>query len=31
MKNPKDDFVAKLQEQIFNETRAIYGEEVLSR
>ena len=31
MKNPKDDFVAELQEQIFNETRAIYGEEVLSR
>ena len=31
MKNPKDDFVAKLQEQIFNETRAIYGEEVFSR
>ena len=31
MKNPKDDFVAKLQEQILNETRAIYGEEVLSR
>ena len=31
MKNPKDDFVAKLQEQILNETRAIYGEEVFSR
>ncbi len=31
MKNPMDDFVDKLQEQIFEETREIYGEEVLSR
>ena len=31
MKNPKYDFVGKLQEQIFEETREIYGEEVLSR
>ena len=31
MKNPVDDFVVKLQEKIFEETREIYGEEVLSR
>ena len=29
MKNPMDDFVDKLQEQIFDETREAYGEEVL--
>lgn len=31
MKNPVDNFVDKLQEQIFEETRAAYGEEVFSR
>lgn len=31
MKNPMDDFVDKLQEQIFEETRKTYGEEVFSR
>ena len=31
MKSPVNDFVGKLQEQIFEETREIYGEEVLSR
>jgi nitrogen fixation NifU-like protein len=31
MKNPLDDFVDKLQEQILEESREIYGEEVLSR
>ena len=31
MKNPVDDFVDKLQEQIFDETREAYGEEVFSR
>ena len=31
MKNPMDDFVARLQEQIFEETRETYGEEVFSR
>ncbi|MDH3775367.1 MAG: iron-sulfur cluster assembly scaffold protein [Deltaproteobacteria bacterium] len=31
MKNPMDDFVDKLQEQIFEETRVAYGEEVFSR
>ena len=31
MKNPMDDFVDKLQEQIFEETREVYGEEVFNR
>ena len=31
MKNPMDDFVDKLQEQIFEETRKVYGEEVFNR
>ena len=31
MKNSMDDFVDKLQEQIFDETKATYGEEVFSR
>ena len=31
MKDPVDDLVVKLQEKIFEETREIYGEEVLSR
>ena len=31
MKNPMDDFVDKLQEQIFEESKEIYGEEVFSR
>jgi len=31
MKNTVDDFVAGLQEQIFEETRKTYGEEVFSR
>ena len=31
MKNPVDDLVVKLQEKIFEETKEIYGEEVLSR
>jgi nitrogen fixation NifU-like protein len=31
MKNPMDDFVDKLQEQIFEESRETYGEEVFSR
>lgn len=31
MKNPMDDFVNKLQEQIFEQTRKTYGEEVFSR
>ena len=31
MKNPMDDFVNKLQEQIFEEARETYGEEVFSR
>lgn len=31
MKNPMDDFVDKLQKQIFEETRDAYGEEVFSR
>jgi nitrogen fixation NifU-like protein len=31
MKNPMDDFFDKLQEQIFEETREIYGEEVFAR
>ena len=31
MKNPMDDFVDKLQEQIFDETRKVYGEEVFNR
>ena len=31
MKNPMDDFVDKLQEQILEESREIYGEEVFSR
>jgi nitrogen fixation NifU-like protein len=31
MKNPMDDFVAQLQEQIFDETKATYGREVFSR
>jgi nitrogen fixation NifU-like protein len=31
MKNSPDDFVEKLQEQIFEETRQTYGEEVFSR
>ena len=31
MKNPMDDFVDKLQEQIFEETKEVYGEEVFSR
>ena len=31
MKSPMDDFVDKLQEQIFEETREVYGEEVFNR
>ena len=31
MKDPMDDFVDKLQEQIFEETRKVYGEEVFNR
>jgi nitrogen fixation NifU-like protein len=31
MKNPMDDFVDKLQEQIFEESKETYGEEVFSR
>ena len=31
MKNPMDDFVDKLQKEIFEETRETYGEEVFSR
>ena len=31
MKKPMDDFVDKLQEQIFDEARETYGEEVFSR
>ena len=31
MKDPVDDLVVKLQEKIFEETREIYGEEVLPR
>jgi nitrogen fixation NifU-like protein len=31
MKKPMDDFVDKLQEQIFEESKEIYGEEVFSR
>ena len=31
MKKPMDDFVDRLQEQIFDETKAIYGEEVFAR
>ena len=31
MKRPMDDFVDKLQEQILDETRETYGEEVFSR
>ena len=31
MKNPMDDFVDELQEQIFDETRKVYGEEVFNR
>ena len=31
MKNSLDDFVDKLQEQIFDETKATYGKEVFSR
>ncbi len=31
MKNSLDDFVDKLQEQIFGETKATYGKEVFSR
>jgi nitrogen fixation NifU-like protein len=31
MKNPMDDFVDKLQEQIFEETREVYGDEVFNR
>ena len=31
MKKPTDDFVDKLQEQILDETRETYGEEVFSR
>ena len=31
MKKPMDDFIDKLQEQIFKETREAYGEEVFSR
>ena len=31
MKKPMDDFVDKLQEQIFEETRVAYGREVFSR
>jgi nitrogen fixation NifU-like protein len=31
MKNPMDDFFDKLQEQIFEETKEIYGEEVFTR
>jgi nitrogen fixation NifU-like protein len=31
MKNPMDDFVDKLQEEIFEETREVYGEEIFNR
>jgi nitrogen fixation NifU-like protein len=31
MKNTMDDFVDKLQEQIFEETREVYGQEVFNR
>jgi nitrogen fixation NifU-like protein len=31
MKNPMDDFFDRLQEQIFEETKEVYGEEVFSR
>jgi len=31
MKNPMDDFVDKLQEQIFEESKETYGEEVFTR
>ena len=31
MKKPMDDFVDKLQEQIFEESKETYGEEVFSR
>jgi nitrogen fixation NifU-like protein len=31
MKNPLDDFVTKLQEEIFEKTKETYGEEVFSR
>ena len=31
MKNPMDDFVDKLQEQIFEKSKETYGEEVFSR
>ena len=31
MKNPMDDFVDKLQEQIFEQTKEVYGEEVFNR
>jgi len=31
MKNSLDDFVDRLQEQVFDETRTTYGEEVFSR
>ncbi len=30
MKDPMDDFVDRLQGQIFDETKATYGEEVFS-
>ena len=31
MKNPMDDFIDKLQEQILEKTREVYGEEVFNR
>ena len=31
MKDTMDDFVAELQERIFDETKAVYGKEVFSR